>query len=275
MTTALSTRDRIFKRETMPDIEHVNAAYRLAGLPVPNTDAAIDHLVFGQPTVEQVAYDLAMAALTTTNPDNAYADALRKINEAQAADTLRDAYTRASEAAHREKLPAIRDKAAHDLAKALTKTAETISKAAAKLGTDAPFDLDNAVALDATREYKQLIAAIGQLGVYASVHYVRMRPNLPGALAAILPIIAIPDVEIEIVERGAYGVVNRTINRNETHGTRAVRKLADDLDRDTDTALMNVALGKYAGISYQLATTAELEHRADEAARAFIQTDKR
>jgi len=265
------TREKIFTRNSNPGVEDVNRAYQLAGLPIPNREHAIDSLVFNQPTTHEVAHELAQTALTATDPEKAYAAALEKIKNAIAADQLRTVYLAVSEGAHRDALPAVRDKAVKDLCKAFAKTVEQIHKASAALDSEDPFSLDLAIERDATREYKTLIAAISQLGTYASIHYTRFRQNVPGALAQVLSIVNIPDLEIELVERGYGGQVTRVINDTDTADTRTVRRLGEALERNTDKALVDIANGKYPNVTFELATNDDIERRIQQAANAGVQ----
>lgn len=250
-------------------LQLIDRAYQQAKINPPTRAVPFAELVAAAPTVEQVAAEVAAEAHTSdTNPDTLYAEAIEKVTTALAADALRRVYSSANDNATRDELPNIITRAAEDLAPVVTRTADTLTKAAQKLDPRDPLSVDRAIDLDTTKELKAAKTALADLSVYAAIHEVRIGGNSPrGGIIDAIRILNLPHCT---EERYAENILRDEItNHHETAGTRTVRKLDHDMHEDMDLALINVARGHYDGITISLATPNELRDRWANLQRAF------
>ena len=117
-----------------------------------------------------------------------------------------------------------------------------------------------------TREYGKAREALAALSAFAS-NAPRDASNPPGEVsrsaAALVPILALPDCVVE--EMLTDGSV---INEHALNGTRTVRALARAAEADVDAALIDVARGRYEGVTFSLGDREELRDRHATLARA-------
>ncbi|MBN9610995.1 MAG: hypothetical protein BGO26_16670 [Actinobacteria bacterium 69-20] len=240
----------------MFDLENIDAAYRLAGIPVPTRGAEVFELIESQAAVDEVAVAELRAGLEADDLTAWLDRAIAVTSRALAVKTLRDGLASARSAVMDEKLPELRAGAAKDLAPAFARTCRALSKAAAKLpaGHD-PLDLDAVVEADATREMKEARAALADLAVFAAIVPVMQGGHVPPRADTLLPIVGIPDGPVERVTGWAGQDV---IGDGHSMQRRAVRTFAGDAqEHGPDRALIGLARGEYSGLAFALADSVD------------------
>jgi hypothetical protein len=262
MTTQTTT-PALYQRQATNEQTHLNVivnTYLAAGLNPPTLAVGIRDRINTAPTVHQVAADLADQALTTTDPDAWYENALDQLRTAQAAEALAKAFNANYSSAVLRHVPAIQAQAAEDLAPVFNKHAKNLMTAAKKLPEQQPLDMAANVEADSTTEYKTARAALAMFGTLASIYKATTPGEIPPALNNILPVVELPAATKEQVAR-TYGESVKVLNERNLTGTRAIRRLADDARTNTDLALINVARGHYQGITLALAAPEQLRER--------------
>jgi hypothetical protein len=253
-------------------IEAIDRAYSTAGVKPPARTTEAHAAIQAEPTAQQVAAELAREAFTTTNAKKYLDSALARIARAQAADALRTGLAAVTPAVNREEMPRLISTAVKDLQPAFDALVTDLTTAAAKLDPKAPLSVNNAVRDDTTKELKTAQAVIDVLGVFAGIHTSRAVRNAPAVLSEVLPIVALPECVTEAVVP-SLSIPAPTANGLALAGTRVVRDLARALERDTDAALVEVARGKFPGVTFALADQLELRRRSGNASRAFTRRD--
>jgi len=265
----------IFTRTQTHDVNHlkqISAAYATAGLEAPTHGLTIKDRINNAPSVAQVAADLAMQALDTTDPETFYQEALDRIREAQAAEALKVAFNSNLGAAITRSVPAYLEQAAEDLAPAFGKLAKELSTAARKLPPYAPLDMAANVEHDTAKEYKAARNILAQLGAYAALYKQPSPQGEPPALLAILPLLDLPEAVIEQTQ-GTRNYVPITVNEHQLTGTRTIRALGEAAKADIDAAIIGVTRGDYEGVSLALATPQEYAERRNTARKAYQRTE--
>lgn len=253
-------------------VDSIDAAYRRANIDPPTRAVPFAELVRDAPDVHTVATQISRTAHTSNaDVDTLYSDAIEQIKNAIAADTLRQAYSRANEAVTHEQLPGMTDRAAHDLQAAVTRTADALAKAATRLDNDEPFSLERAVDTDTTKELKIARAALADLAVYAGIHETRTAGAArAGGIIGAIRILELPECVVEQFTGGTLR--EETTNAHETAGTLTVRELDREFHDNPDLALINIARGRHEGVRINLATTETMHQRWLALQRAFTRT---
>lgn len=260
----------LYNRYPTADQTHLDTivrTYNAAGLNPPTLAVGIRDRINQAPNVHQVAARLADEALTATDPDAWYEDALEQLRTAQAAEALTKAFNANYSTAVLRHVPAIQGQAAEDLAPAFNKHAKALTAAAGKLPATTPLDMAANVEADTATEYKTTRAALATFGTLASIYKTTVPGEIPVELNKLLPVIALPDAVKEQTAK-TYGESVKVLNESKLAGTRTIRKLADDARKDIDVALINVARGHYEGVTLALATPQELTERRRNAITA-------
>lgn len=269
MNTATNTAP-LYQRYPTADQTHLDTivrTYASAGLNPPTLAVGIRDRINQAPTVHQVAAKLADQALTTTDPDAWYADALDQLRTAQAAEALSKAFNANYGDAVRRHMPAIQEQAADDLGAVFSKHSKALAAAVRKLPEHDPLDMAANVEADTSAEFKAARAALATFGALASIYKLTVPGDIPPALNNLLPVLDLPEAVPEQVAK-SYGESIKVLNERNLEGTRAIQQLAADARLDVDVALINVARGHYAGISLTLATPAQMAERRGNATRA-------
>lgn len=249
--------------------DSLRAAYTQAGKPAPDNTTEIRELIINAPKVRDVAIEKARKAYDADNPEKFYREALKAVQEAQAAEALRDAFISAEVPVIAAKMNDTIDAAVEALTPAFNRETKALTAAATKLDPNNPLDPETAIALDAGEALTTARRALKVLSKFASIHGHYPHELNHQALRNVLPIITLPDnIEVEEVYK-SLGAVKETANEHELAATRTVRRLADDLKADTDATLIRVAAGHYEGVTLHLATTAEHRERHQQAHTAF------
>lgn len=249
-------------------LDTIVRTYNAAGLNPPTLAVGIRDRINQAPSVHQVAARLADQALTTTDPDAWYEDALDQLRTAQAAEALAKAFNANYTDAVRRHVPTIQAQAAEDLTPVFNKHAKALTTAAGKLPAAQPLDMAANVEADTATEYKATRTALATFAALASIYKATVPGEIPPALNQLLPVVALPDAVKELVARSPFETV-KVLNESQLAGTRVIRQLADDASKDIDVALINVARGKYEGITLALATPQELTERRRNALTAY------
>lgn len=265
MTTPLFNR---YPTAEQTHLDTIVRTYAAAGLNPPTLAVGIRDRINQAPTVHQVAVKLADQALTTTNPDEWYEDALDQLRTAQAAEALAKSFNANYSASVLRHIPVIQAAAAEDLTPVFNKHAKALTAAAGKLPQANPLDMAANVEADTAAEYKTTRTALTVLAQLASIYRSTVPGEVPPALNQLLPVVSLPTAVKERVAR-SYGESVKVLNEPQLTGTRAIRQLADDAREDIDVALINVAQGKYEGITLALATPQELTERRRNALTAY------
>lgn len=260
----------LYQRYPTADQTHLDTivrTYGSAGLNPPTLAVGIRDRINTAPTVNQVAASLADRALTTTDPDSWYEDALDQLRTAQAAEALSKAFNANYSEAVRRHLPAIQEQAADELAPVFNKHSKALTAGAKKLPGASPLDMAANVEADTSAEYKTARAALAAFGNLASIYKLSFPGEVPPELNKLLPVLDLPDAVPERVAK-SYGESVKVLNERDLEGTRVIQRLAADARADLDGALINVARGHYDGVSLALATPTEMAERRGNAARA-------
>lgn len=243
-------------------------AYRQAGLTPPTRTTEILAAINDEPGVNAVALEIARAAFNATETADKFMKvALDKLARAQAADALRAAVGQVKSNVEKGQAPAALSRAVADVAPGFADTVARLTQAAAALDPRKPFDLDAAVRDDTTREMKAARTCLAELSVYAGMHVNRTARNVHPALAAVLPILELPECAVEMIA-ASIGENPPPLNAEHCAGTYVVRDLTRHLDRDPDAALVAVARGDYAGVTFALGDNLDVRRRAGNAARS-------
>lgn len=155
-----------------------------------------------------------------------------------------------------------------DLTPAFAAWVARLKDAAARLDQAKPLDLDAAVREDTTKELKEARAALTELAAYSGMFtHQPIRNALPGLGWAVLTILDLPECAVDLI-LNSLADTPPVLNPSEVGGSLTVRRLAHALDRDADAALVAVARGDYAGVSFSLADPDEQRRRAGNVQRA-------
>ncbi|USQ78290.1 hypothetical protein NF556_11560 [Ornithinimicrobium faecis] len=222
-------------------MQRLEAAYRLAKVDPPTRSTEVLAAVNEHPTAASVARDLAAEAIAAPDPGPWIEDALPRIQRAQAADALRAALREHHAAAARAAHPRMVATATEAVADAFSATVAQLAKAAGKLpdGPD-PLDLEAVVALDATREHKSALAALSDLATFAGVHDPYLSGDTAPRVAALLPVVDVPQVPQEIRTGLGEGTTNPDAERD---NVRAMFRRAERYG--ADAALIALARGEF------------------------------
>lgn len=273
MATLTTHKAAVFSRK--PTSQHnqfqtIADTYKAFGLTAPTRALDIKALVNAEgQNVTATAHRLALEALTTDQePDEWYAGALDQIREAQAREALTAAFNRSYHDAVTRSLPTYLADAAADLTPAVEKTIKRLTTAAKQLpegnlALDAEANLSN----DSGSALQEARATLALLGQAASIYQVNAPGSTSVALNTILPIIALPDATPEQI-RSSFGEDVTVLNKAQLAGTYTIRQLALDAKDDTDLALVDIARGKYEGVTLSLATPQGLRERRTTATTA-------
>lgn len=249
----------------------INEAYAAAGLSAPTYVEDLKRIINTAPSVEQVAASIAAESLDATDAHAFYAEALTRLQHAQAADALKAAFNRNVQAALDSKAGTYRRAAAEDLTPAFNKIAKAYATAAAKLPAHDPLNTSANIEAGTGIEYKTARDALAKLGTFAAIYSQGTPGEIPVALNHVLPLLNLPTATAERIKPN-LGIEAVVINKAQLTETYVIRKLADDLALDADKALTRVAAGHYAGVSLALATPEELSERRNNSKRAFTRT---
>lgn len=248
-------------------LDTIVRTYASAGLNPPTLAVGIRDRINQAPNVHQVAVKLADQALTTTDPDAWYEDALDQLRTAQASEALSKAFNANYSASVSRHLPVIQAQAAEDLTPVFNKHAKALTAAAGKLPATNPLDMAANVEADTAAQYKTTRTALSVFGQLASIYKAGTPGEMPPALNQLLPVITLPEAVKEVVARTHFETT-KVLNESQLGGTRTIRQLAQDAKKDIDLALINVARGHYEGVSLALATPQELTERRRNALHA-------
>lgn len=246
-----------------------DAAYRLAGLEPPTRGDAITALLAAEPTADALARELAEGLVTGGDAERWVEDALARVQRAAAADALKRAVSRHAESTIRLHADRLTADATAAVAPAFARTVKALTRAAAKLPTRGhPLDVQAVVDVDATKEMKAAQQALAELAVFAGLHGMNTAADLPPAVVRLLPVVAVPEVPVEPVNRLTGQPVNTDAQRD------TVRAFIRAADREgADRALIGVARGEYPGVVLHLAADrAELRANTRRAVDALRRT---
>ena len=249
----------------------VTAAYAAAGIAAPTTFVpALKRYMAQQPAAQQVAATLAHDAYRAdpdTDPADWWATARQQMIDAQASDALRAALVQSLTTEERASGTRQTGRALTDLHPWATRQAQALVKAAKALPAGpAALDPEAVLAHDAGKHLTTARNALSALALLASLADPAKHVSTIGDLARILPLVTI---EGTVTEKLAPFNSN-ALNASQLDVTHAVRRLAQDVRRDPDLALVGVARGDYPGVTLSPADTlAVIGERANTAAVAF------
>lgn len=251
--------------------QRTTALYAAAGMTAPASfHQALRRHLATLPGVQQVAASVASDAYTAdadADVTEFWDDAVDQLIRAQGADTLKAALgtalaTEEAASGHRALDRALADTHAWATrqARALVKAAKALPAGAAALDSEAVLAADAGASLVSAR------AALSALALVASLGDPAKHVSTIGDLARILPLVKI---EGTVTEKLAPFNSN-ALNASQLDVTHAVRRLAQDVRRDPDLALVGVARGDYPGVTLSPADSlAVIGERARTAAVAF------
>ncbi|BCW85046.1 hypothetical protein NicSoilE8_27190 [Arthrobacter sp. NicSoilE8] len=260
LTTAKTPLYNRFPTAEQTHLDVLVRTYQAAGLNAPTLAVGIRDRINTAPTVHAVASRLADEALTTTDPDTWYTEALDQLRTAQAAEALAKAFNTNYQDAVRRHIPALQSQAAEDLAPVFNKHAKALIAAAKKLPANQPLDMAANVEADTASEYKTARTALAMLGTLASIYKTTAPGDVPVSINKLLPVLDLPSAVKEQIAR-SIGESVKVLKESQLGGTRAIRQLAADAREDVDLALINVARGHYNGVTLALATPDTLRER--------------
>lgn len=250
----------------------IEDAYRLFKIEAPTRALDIKNIVeAGAQSVTGTATRLARQAFTDgTDPEAWYADALEQIKEAQAREALAKAFAGSYSQNLQAALPEFLADAAEALAPHVEKVARKLSTAAANLPAgslaldpEANLTNDSGAALQEARQ------ALQQLALVASI-YQQGAPvgNASPALMALIPIVAFPRVEVEVIA-DSLGEDVSVLNADACAGTYTVRGIGKAARDSLDLTIIDIARGEHGEASISLASATEYRERRAAAARAY------
>lgn len=247
-------------------IEAVAARF---GVESPVTVRTVDDTLAAEPTPVAVLREAADAAMTTDDTDTWLSETVKKYQRAETVEQIRQKMGGHRAQITHARAPQLLEALAPQLRKRAASIITTMSKAAAKLPEGSlALDAEAVIAKDVAAERTTVIGALRDLGALAGVHESgTLGAGVPPKLHALLPVLDLPEVEVERITR----LHRVTANPNEARD--AVRALAKDAEKHgPDIALINVARGEYAGVTLRWAATAEeLRATGDRARIAFTQ----
>lgn len=220
------------------------------------------------PATTDVAAALAREAMTldaTTDLDQWHADALDRIREAQAADTLRASFNTAWHDAQRAVAAAMVTQAVKDSQRSFAATVKALTDTTAHLPQTNPLDPETNIRADTGQHLTAAREALAALAIFGALVMVKSSDSVPPALMKVLPIIDIPQPTVELRNQWLD-----SLNPDELEVTNVVRDLAAALREDTDETLVRIARGDFPGVTFSLATSADYQDRAARARDAFI-----
>lgn len=250
------------------------AAYRAAGLDAPARTGELSAVVeSGTTDVQQLIHALTHEAITgTTPPADWHAEAVEKVKDAQARETLAKGFRAAYNGAVAQAMPAILATAVLDLTPLAKKTITALEKAARALPAG-PDALDAEANLNANTGDALPVArkALTTLGILASIYHTPSPiTGLAPALGAALPVVALPPITVERVA-GSLGVDQPTLNRESLAGTYAVREASNTARKHgADLALIDIARGAHEGMHLEFADADTLRQRQQQVRDAFV-----
>lgn len=254
---------------TTRQLTTLNIAYQAAGLDIPTHGALAHEAIADEPGVEQVRAQLAAESLTTDDPKKWLTGALDRLARAHAADLLRQTVAGALNDATQARMPEYLTRAATDLAPAFNAVVKTLTAAAKKLPDTDPLSEEAAIVGDHTAALKAARQALTSLTPYAALHVSGGYKDAPGVLVGVLGILDIGDVPVERVAKSWEAGTRSLMAPDEYAHIHAVRDLAAHLRDDPDTALIDVARGRYKGVTFSLADPVAFHARRASANRAF------
>ena len=249
----------------------VTAAYAAAGIAAPTTFVpALKRYMAQQPAAQQVAATLAHDAYRAdpdTDPADWWATARQQMIDAQASDALRAALVQSLTTEERASGTRQTERALTDLHPWAQRHAQALVKAAKALPAGpAALDPEAVLAHDAGKALTSARSALSALALLASLGDPARHVGTIGDLARILPLVKIEGTVTEM----NTPFNSNALNASQLDVTHAVRRLAQDVRRDPDLALVGVARGDYPGVTLSPADTlAVIGERARTAAVAF------
>lgn len=251
----------------------INDAYTLAGLTPPTYVEELKRTITNAPTVQQEAANIAREALEADDPAEFYEHALTRIQRAQAADVLKNAFAKNIQSALDSKAHHYRAAAANELAPQIAKLTKALATAAKKLPAGHPLDMAANIEAGTGTEYKTTRDTLAVLGTYAAI-YPQGTPTdgIPTAIHAVLPIIELPKATIERIKPGLNDLAPVPSNAPQLTGTHTIRRIANDLALNMDDTLARIAAGHYDGATISFANPTELNARRANAQNAFKRT---
>lgn len=249
----------------------IAAAYTAAGITAPTTFVpALKQYMAQQPDAQQVAATLAHDAYRAdpdTDPAEWWATARQQMIDAQASDALRATLVQSLTTEERASGTRQTGRALADLHPWAQRHAQALVKAAKALPAgDAALDPEAVLAHDAGKHLTTARNALSALALLASLADPAKHVSTLGDLARVLPLVKIEGTVTEM--NSPFN--SNALNASQLDVTRAVRRLAQDVRRAPDLALVGVARGDYPGVTLSPADTlAVIGERANTAAVAF------
>lgn len=256
VTTALSLLDTL---ETTAARFGIDPPVRVRG---------VDAVLAAEPRPEDVLRDAAGESLTTTDAAAWLEDTVARYQRAQIVEQITRQLS-----GHRDRLGRVRATEAlaiiaPDLSKHAATLIKKMTKAAADLPTDHPLDAEAVLDAGAGTQRTVVAEGLADLAALAGLYETTAPPpGITPRLASVLPVVNVPDVPVERIER----LTRRTLNPHPERD--AIRQLARDLDeRGIDAALIGVMRGDYAGITLEWSPSiADHAARTQRATRANTQ----
>jgi hypothetical protein len=211
----------------------------------------------GGQDVNQTAAALALEALTNdVDPAKWYGEALDAIRDAQARQTLAQAFGSVYSQSVARALPTWLSAAAAELAPYAAKAAKALTDAAKHLPAgDAALDAEANLEADTGQHLTAARAALAKLATLAGIYPQPTPGNALPEWVALLPVVGITsDVAVEKVE--ANLAANTVVRNPEALATTyAIRDAAREArERGADLALVNIARGSRHGLTIAFAT---------------------
>lgn len=246
-------------------LSRITEAYQAFGLTPPTRALVIRKIVeAGAQNTRVVADTLTRDAfLSDQDPNEWYADALEKIKEAHARETLASVFaqgyaTNIQAAARKLVAPAAADLRA-PMAKAVKKftdAARKLPSGSLALDPEANLASNTGPELQTVRELLSHIATAA--AIYDSLTGSQEVPNQ--RLRAITPLVKFPTAVVEILEGGIHEN-KRATNRDQLAGTYTIRKIEADLKDGIDHVLISIAQGAYEDTTIEFAEVEEFNKR--------------
>lgn len=234
------------------ELRHLTSLYKMVGLTPPTPYAEVRELIASAPDPHQVVNEYAQRAYETDNPAKLIKEAKTAIADAMAGDELRKRFLAIESATLARNLGAMKAQFREDATDIFNKDIAKLKGAADLLDRDNPLDAETAVAQDNGQALTTARTIIPRLAAYSSL-WTAGGPDVPPALKALCPILEVPTLVVEQVER-TLTENPATLNTDDARGTLTVRRLGEDAREDMDRTIIGIVRGEYEDISFDIST---------------------
>lgn len=195
-------------------------------------------------------------------------EAVEALTRAEAVARLRQVYSGVLQGVLAEAADELRARTVQRVKSAFDRDVRALAAAGEKLDPHEPLNKERAFDRDAAGAWRAAVEILGRLAAAAGIYPSRSAEEVPRALDAVLAVVDLPETEPYPVRRDMGGMWTPD-SANIPTPTRTVHTLAVKLDKDTDATLIQIARGKFNGVTLSLATPEQFAQRVERAVTAF------